>query len=130
MNIIEALNLTKEKGEKVRPIGTNCSYFYESGCYLCKLDGRKYKDIKSVFPISDILSDWEVIKPNKEIQYKIDSMKFQIIRHCTDSTTDCRKCNINNICCKKQIPKFKMLDDWSLKKIVEAYHILKEAGDI
>ncbi len=132
MNIVETLKIAKEQGKKVRPVGANCSYFYESGCYLGKLDGRKYKDIKSIFSISDILSDWEVVeeKTSKQTQYKIDSMKFQIIRHCTDSATDCQKCNINNICCKKQIPKFKMLDDWSLKDIVEAYHVLKKAGEI
>ena len=58
-------------------------------------------------------------------------MKFQIVRYCNN----CNGCKIAKVCDKifekyDETPRTNLLDDWSLKDIVEAYHILKEAGEI
>lgn len=58
-------------------------------------------------------------------------MKFQIVRYCKGRYCSC-DCGLFEKCFEKydETPRTNLLDDWSLKEIVEAYHILKEAGDI
>ena len=63
-------------------------------------------------------------------------MKFQIVRHCKNTECSNSECELYRKCIDKvQVddgysPKVNLLDDWNLKEIVEAYHILKEAGEI
>lgn len=136
MNIAEALKIAKEQGKKVRPVGRGCQVIkYKNGSFFkyYKISNGSY--VYCWVPTEDILADWEVVKekPSKETQYKIDSMKFQIVRYC-DKNADydgCYDCKIKRVCHTKQYnPLIKILDNWSLKEIVEAYHILKEAGEI
>ena len=144
MNIVEAIVLAKEReGKKVRPVGEHqCVSFKEDVMYFINLETNVViPNGLTYFTLDDILSDWEVIneKSSEETQYKIDSMKFQIVRHCKNTTvndnTNCTKCIITEICDKTfnkngETPYNNALDGWRLKEIVEAYHILKEAGEI
>lgn len=131
MNITEALTLAKEKGKKVRPVGEHqCVSFKEDVMYFINLETNVVvPNGLTYFTLDDILSNWEVVeeKTSKQTQYKIDSMKFQIVRHCANQE-HCRKCILNLKCIANR--QDSMCDDWSLKEIVEAYHILKEAGEI
>ena len=132
MNIVEAITLAKEyEGKKVRPVGEHqCVSFKEDVMYFINLETNVViPNGLTYFTLDDILSDWEVIeeKTSKQTQYKIDSMKFQIVRHCANQE-HCRKCILNLKCIANR--QDSMCDDWSLKEIVEAYHILKEAGEI
>lgn len=130
MNIVEALNIAKEQGKKVRPKGQDCwNIEYKDGMFLQYYKTSKNSYIYWNVVTEDVMSDWEVVneKPNKQTQYKIDSMKFQIVRHCANQE-HCRKCILNLKCIANR--QDSMCDDWSLKEIVEAYHILKEAGEI
>ena len=129
MNIIEALKIAKEQGKRVRPVGAEwfVEYDNEINTYV-----KKWRDSgigSTILTIKNTLADWEVVKekPSKETQHKIDSMKFQVLRHCANQEY-CHRCILNPNC--KDNTQDTMLDDWSLKEIVEAYHILKEAGDI
>ena len=136
MNIIEALKIAKEQGKKVRLKGQDCwSIKYKDGMFL-----QYYKNSDAPYTYwnvvtEDVLEDWEVVneKPNKQTQYKIDSMKFQIVRHCGKQKR-CSTCKLFGNCINSKnesiAPILCKLDDWSLKDIVEAYHILKEAGEI
>ena len=138
MNIAEALKIAKEQGKKVRPIGAKYQYvMYKNRKGFIKKDMATDKMICFYWKVAieDAMSDWEVVKekPSKQTQYKIDSMKFQIVRYCDKNADydDCYNCKIRRICHTKVYnPLIKMLDDWSLKEIVEAYHILKKAGEI
>ena len=133
MNIVEALKIAKEQGKKVRPV--NAKNFYI--IYVKSINDFDLRSsISGKFiapywtaPTADIFADWEVVeeKPSKETQYKIDSMKFQVLRHCANQEY-CHRCILNPNC--KDNTQDTMLDDWSLKEIVEAYHILKESGEI
>lgn len=139
MNIVEALKLAKEQGKKVRPVGAEWFVKYiEDVDEHYRIWGNNHFDW---LVIDNALEDWEIVreKPSKETQYKIDSMKFQVLRHCKNSivndNTNCKECIITEICTKyfnknNETPYSNILDDWSLKDIVEAYHILKEAGEI
>lgn len=130
MNIVEALKLAKEQGKKVRPKNQNTWFIkYENGKFMQYNTYFKRCDMYCYVTTEYILEDWEVVKekPNKQTQYKIDSMKFQIVRHCANQE-HCRKCVLNLNCVANR--QDAMCDDWSLKDIVEAYHILKEAGEI
>lgn len=129
MNIVEALKIAKEQGKKVRPVGEDwfVEFDKETNIHI-----KKWRDSdigSTILSISKTLADWEVIKekPSKETQRKIDSMKFQIVRHCANQE-HCRKCILNLKCIANR--QDSMCDDWSLKEIVEAYHILKKAGEI
>lgn len=130
MNIVEALKIAKEQGKKVRPKGRdNWAIEYKNGSFL-----QNYETSDNIYLFcyaltEDILGDWEIVreKPSKETQYKIDSMKFQVLRHCANQEY-CHRCILYPIC--KDNTQDTMLDDWSLKDIVEAYHILKRAGEI
>ena len=133
MNIVEALKIAKEQGKRVRPVGAEWFVKYiEDVDEHYRIWGNNHFDW---LVIDNALEDWEVVKekPSKQTQYKIDSMKFQIVRYC-DKNADydgCYDCKIKCVCHTKQYnPLIKILDDWSLKEIVEAYHILKEAGEI
>lgn len=142
MNIVEALKIAKEQGKKVRPVGRGCQVIkYKNGSFFkyYKISNGSY--VYCWVPTEDILADWGVVKekPSKQTQYKIDSMKFQIARHCSNSlandNTNCKKCIITKTCDKyfnknDETPYSNMLDDWSLKDIVEAYHRLKKTGEI
>ncbi len=144
MNIVEALKIAKEQGKRVRPIGANWCVVYEDifvNGFFTRIDKIIMVDCEYLASPEEILADWEVVKekPSKETQYKIDSMKFQIVRHCKNTTvndnTNCTKCIITEICDKTfkkngETPYNNALDGWRLKEIVEAYHILKEAGEI
>ena len=133
MNIVEALKIAKEQGKRVRPV--NAKNFYI--IYVKSINDFDLRSsISGKFiapywtaPTADIFADWEVVKekPSKETQHKIDSMKFQVLRHCANQE-HCRKCILNLKCIANR--QDSMCDDWSLKEIVEAYHILKEAGEI
>ena len=132
MNIAEALKIAKEQGKKVRPIGAKYQYvMYKNRKGFIKKDMATDKMICFYWKVAieDAMSDWEVVKekPSKQTQYKIDSMKFQVLRHCANQEY-CHRCILNPNC--KDNTQDTMLDDWSLKEIVEAYHILKEAGEI
>lgn len=130
MNIVEALKIAKEQGKKVRLKGHDCwSIKYKDGMFLQYYKNSDAPYIYWTVVTEDVLEDWEVVneKPNKQTQYKIDSMKFQIARHCANQE-HCRKCILNLKCIANR--QDSMCDDWSLKEIVEAYHILKEAGEI
>lgn len=132
MNIVEAITLAKEhEGKKVRPVGEHqCVSFKEDVMYFINLETNVViPNGLTYFTLDDILSNWEVVeeKTSKQTQYKIDSMKFQIVRHCANQE-HCRKCVLNLNCVANR--QDAMCDDWSLKDIVEAYHILKEAGEI
>ena len=141
MNIVEALKIAKEQGKKVRPV--NAKNFYI--IYVKSINDFDLRSsISGKFiapywtaPTADIFADWEVVKekPSKETQYKIDSMKFQIVRYCKSKCCSCVGCEITKICDKffekyDETPRTNLLDDWSLKDIVEVYHILKKAGEI
>ena len=145
MNIVEALKIAKEQGKKVRPV--NAKNFYI--IYVKSINDFDLRSsISGKFiapywtaPTADIFADWEVVKekPSKQTQYKIDSMKFQIVRHCKNNVVNdnasCKECIITKTCDKTykktdETPYTNALDDWSLKEIVEAYHILKRAGEI
>ena len=133
MNIVDALKIAKEQGKKVRPVGAEWFVKYvEDVDEYYRIWGNNHFDW---LVIDNALEDWEVVKEktSKQTQYKIDSMKFQIVRYC-DKNADydgCYDCKIKRVCHTKQYnPLIKILDDWSLKEIVEAYHILKEAGEI
>ena len=139
MNIVEALKLAKEQGKKVRPVGVNWFVVYEktyffSG-FVTKNESLTMKGKYDLAIIEEILMDWEVVKekPSKETQHKIDSMKFQIVRYCGNQKR-CSTCKLFGNCINSKnesiAPILCKLDDWSLKDIVEAYHILKEAGEI
>ena len=147
MNIVEAITFAKEyEGKKVRPVGEHqCVSFKEDVMYFINLETNVViPNGLTYFTLDDILSDWEVVKekPSKETQYKIDSMKFQIVRHCKNGVCgsscelDGTYCELDTMCRNKiesgvgHSPKNNMLDDWNLKEIVEAYHILKKAGEI
>lgn len=138
MNIAEALKIAKEQGKKVRPIGAKYQYVMYKNCKgFIKKDMATDKMICFYWKVAieDAMSDWEVVKekPSKQTQYKIDSMKFQIVRYCDKNADydDCYNCKIRRICHTKVYnPLIKILDNWSLKDIVEAYHILKKAGEI
>lgn len=144
MNIVEALKIAKEQGKRVRPIGAKYQYvMYKNRKGFIKKDMATDKMICFYWKVAieDAMSDWEVVKekPSKETQYKIDSMKFQIVRYCAgriaNFESNCNECKLFKICEKNynkhtETSSFVMLDDWSLKEIVEAYHILKEAGEI
>lgn len=133
MNIIEALKIAKEQGKKVRPVGAEWFVKYiEDVDEYYRIWGNNHFDW---LVIDNALEDWEVVpdKKSKQTQYKIDSMKFQIVRHCDENADcdDCYDCKIRRICHTKPYSPLRMLlDDWSLKEIFEAYHILKEAGEI
>lgn len=132
MNIVEAITLAKEhERKKVRPVGEHqCVSFKEDVMYFINLETNVViPNGLTYFTLDDILSNWEVVeeKTSKQTQYKIDSMKFQIVRHCANQE-HCRKCILNLKCIANR--QDSMCDDWSLKEIVEAYHILKEAGEI
>lgn len=133
MNIVEALKIAKEQGKKVRPVGAEWFVKYiEDVDEHYRIWGNNHFDW---LVIDNALEDWEVVKekPSKQTQYKIDSMKFQIVRYCDKNADcdDCYECKIRRICHTKPYSPLRMLlDDWSLKEIVEAYHILKEAGEI
>lgn len=132
MNIVEAITLAKEhEGKKVRPVGEHqCVSFKEDVMYFINLETNVViPNGLTYFTLDDILSNWEVVeeKTSKQTQYKIDSMKFQIVRHCANQE-HCRKCILNLKCIANR--QDSMCDDWSLKEIVEACHILKEAGEI
>lgn len=138
MNIAEALKIAKEQGKKVRPIGAKYQYvMYKNRKGFIKKDMATDKMICFYWKVAieDAMSDWEVVneKLSKETQYKIDSMKFQIVRYCDENADyeDCYDCKIRRVCHAKPYQPIRMLlDDWSLKEIVEAYHILKKAGEI
>lgn len=138
MNIAEALKIAKEQGKKVRPIGAKYQYvMYKNRKGFIKKDMATDKMICFYWKVAieDAMSDWEVVKekPSKETQYKIDSMKFQVLRYCDENADcdDCYGCKIRRICHTKPYSPLRMLlDDWRLKEIVEAYHILKKAGEI
>lgn len=136
MNIVEALKIAKEQGKKVRLKGQDCwSVEYKDGMFLQYYKTSKNSYIYWNVVTEDVLEDWEVVpdKKSKQTQYKIDSMKFQIVRYCDKNADydDCYNCKIRRICHTKVYnPLIKILDDWSLKDIVEAYHILKKAGEI
>lgn len=138
MNIVEALKIAKEQGKKVRPIGAKYQYvMYKNRKGFIKKDMATDKMICFYWEIAieDAMSDWEVVKekPSKQTQYKIDSMKFQIIRYCGNQKR-CSTCKLFGNCINSNnesiAPILCKLDDWSLKEIVEAYHILKKAGEI
>lgn len=136
MNIVEALKIAKEQGKKVRLKGHDCwSVEYKDGMFLQYYKNSDAPYIYWTVVTEDVLEDWEVVKekPSKQTQYKIDSMKFQIVRYCDKNADcdDCYDCKIRRICHTKPYSPLRMLlDDWSLKEIVEAYHILKKAGEI
>lgn len=138
MNIAEALKIAKEQGKKVRPTGAKYQYvMYKNRKGFIKKDMATDKMICFYWKVAieDAMSDWEVVeeKPSKQTQHKIDSMKFQIVRYCDKNADydDCYNCKIRRICHTKPYSPLRMLlDDWSLKDIVEAYHILKKAGEI
>lgn len=136
MNIVEALKIAKEQGKKVRPVGAEWFVKYiEDVDEYYRIWGNNHFDW---LVIDNALEDWEVVeeKPNKQTQYKIDSIKFQIVRYCNN--TECYNCEreLRRKCTDKiqvdggYYPADNTLDDWSLKEIIEAYHILKEAGEI
>ena len=132
MNIVEALKIAKEQGKKVRPVGANWYVVYEDifvNGFFTRIDKIIMVYCEYLASPEEILADWEVVKekPSKETQYKIDSMKFQVLRHCANQEY-CHRCILNPNC--KDNTQDTMLDDWSLKEIVEAYHILKKAGEI
>ena len=129
MNIVEALKIAKEQGKKVRPVGANWYVVYKSDFIKTNIATDEAISFYWVIAIEDAMSDWEVVeeKTSKQTQYKIDSMKFQIVRHCANQE-HCRKCILNLKCIANR--QDSMCDDWSLKEIVEAYHILKEEGEI
>ena len=135
MNIVEALKIAKEQGRKVRPVGEDwfVEFNKKANTHIKK---ENDSDIgTTALTIRHTLKDWEVVKekPSKETQCKIDSMKFQIVRYCDKNADcdDCYECKIRRICHTKPCSPLRMLlDDWSLKEIVEAYHILKKAGEI
>lgn len=135
MNIVEALKIAKEQGRKVRPVGEDwfVEFNKKANTHIKK---ENDSDIgTTALTIRHTLKDWEVVKekPSKETQCKIDSMKFQIVRYCDKNADcdDCYECKIRRICHTKPYSPLRMLlDDWSLKEIVEAYHILKEEGEI
>lgn len=129
MNIVEALKIAKEQGRKVRPVGEDwfVEFNKKANTHIKK---ENDSDIgTTALTIRHTLKDWEVVKekPSKETQCKIDSMKFQIVRHCANQE-HCRKCILNLKCIANR--QDSMCDDWSLKEIVKAYHILKKAGEI
>lgn len=136
MNIVEALKIAKEQGKKVRLKGHDCwSVEYKDGMFLQYYKNSDAPYIYWTVVTEDVLEDWEVVKekPSKQTQYKIDSMKFQIVRYCDKNADcdDCYDCKIRRICHTKPYSPLRMLlDDWSLKEIVEAYHILKKEGEI
>ena len=145
MNIVEALKIAKEQGKKVRPVGETdvCLVYIKSRDKfdMRNIETNKYVNTLDGATIKGIFADWEVVpdKKSKEIQYKIDSMKFQIVRHCKNNVVNdnasCKECIITKTCDKTykktdETPYTNALDDWSLKEIVEAYHILKESGEI
>lgn len=133
MNIVEALKIAKEQGKKVRPVAETdvCLVYIKSRDKfdMRNIETNKYVNTFDGATIKRIFADWEVVKekPSKKTQYKIDSMKFQVLRHCANQEY-CHRCILNPNC--KDNTQDTMLDDWSLKDIVEAYHILKEAGEI
>ena len=132
MNIVEALKIAKEQGKKVRPVGANWYVVYEDifvNGFFTRIDKIIMVYCEYLASPEEILADWEVVKekPSKETQYKIDSIKFQVLRHCANQEY-CHRCILNPNC--KDNTQDTMLDDWSLKEIVEAYHILKKAGEI
>ena len=136
MNIVEALKIAKEQGKRVRPKNQNTWFIkYENGKFMQYNTYFKRCDMYCYVTTEYILKDWEVVKekPSKQTQYKIDSMKFQIVRYCDKNADhdDCYNCKIRRVChAKVYNPLIKILDNWSLKEIVEAYHILKKAGEI
>ena len=132
MNIVEALKIAKEQGKRVRPVGANWYVVYEDifvNGFFTRIDKIIMVDCEYLASPEEILADWEVVKekPSKETQHKIDSMKFQVLRHCANQEY-CHRCILNPNC--KDNTQDTMLDDWSLKEIVEAYYILKKAGEI
>ena len=136
MNIVEALKIAKEQGKKVRLKGQDCwSIKYKDGMFLQYYKNSDAPYIYWTIVTEDVLEDWEVVneKPNKQTQYKIDSMKFQIVRHCGNQKR-CSTCKLFGNCINSKnesiAPILCKLDDWSLKEIVEAYHILKKEGEI
>ena len=141
MNIVEALKIAKEQGKKVRPVGANWYVVYEDifvNGFFTRIDKIIMVDCEYLASPEEIFADWEVVpdKKSKKTQYKIDSMKFQIVRHCKNTECCNSECELYRKCIDKvQVddgysPKANLLDDWSLKDIVEACHILKKAGEI
>ena len=135
MNIVEALKIAKEQGKKVRPVGVNWYVVYKSDFIKKNIVTDEAICFYWCIAIEDAMLDWEVVKekPSKQTQYKIDSMKFQIVRYCDENADyeDCYDCKIRRVCRAKPYQPIRMLlDDWSLKEIVEAYHILKKEGEI
>lgn len=138
MNIVEALKIAKEQGKKVRPVGVNWCVVYEGifvNGFFTRIDKITMVDCEYLASPEEILADWEVVreKTSKQTQHKIDSMKFQIVRYCGNQKR-CSTCKLFGNCINSKnesiAPILCKLDDWSLKEIVEAYHILKEAGEI
>ena len=139
MNVIEALNIAKEHGKKVRPKNQNTWFIkYENGKFMQYNTYFKRCDMYCYVTTEYILEDWKVIeeKTSKQTQHKIDSMKFQIVRYCKNTGCCNSECELYRKCIDKvqvddgYFPNVNLLDDWSLKEIVEAYHILKNAGEI
>lgn len=137
MNIVEALKVAKEQRKKVRPVGANWYVVYKSDFIKKDIATDEAIMFYWCIEIEDAMSDWEVIKekPSKETQYKIDSMKFQIVRYCKSKCCSCVGCEITKICDKcseeyDEAPHTNLLNNWSLKEIVEAYYILKKADEI
>lgn len=146
MNIVEAFKIARETKKGIRPIwavkNVQIKYWNFGRFALCDINGvfMRYFSI-NLTTMDDfnrfVLSEWEVVneKPNKQTQYKIDSMKFQIVRYCKSKCCSCVGCEITKMCDKcfetyDETPRTNLLDNWSLKDIVEAYHILKKAGEI
>ena len=96
MNIVEALKIAKEQGKKVRPVGANWYVVYEDifvNGFFTRIDKIIMVYCEYLASPEEILADWEVVKekPSKQTQYKIDSMKFQIVRYC-DKNADYDGC--------------------------------------
>ena len=137
MNIVEALKVAKEQRKKVRPVGANWYVVYKSDFIKKDIATDEAIMFYWCIEIEDAMSGWEIIKekPSKETQYKIDSMKFQIVRYCKSKCCSCVGCEITKICDKcseeyDETPHTNLLNNWSLKEIVEAYYILKKADEI
>ena len=137
MNIVEALKVAKEQRKKVRPVGANWYVVYKSDFIKKDIATDEAIMFYWCIEIEDAMSGWEIIKekPSKETQYKIDSMKFQIVRYCKSKCCSCVGCEITKICDKcseeyDEAPHTNLLNNWSLKEIVEAYYILKKADEI
>lgn len=141
MKLEEALKIAKIKGCKIKTLESPFYVYYDKkeNKYKIRIDFINNSCMVSDFDLNKeehqslYSEDWIIVRIdyNKEMQEKIDAIKFSIIRHCHiyEYDNNCNNCKLYKPCrCsgKHSRPTRFMLDDWNLHDIFEMHKILEE----